>query len=71
MGSHGGDKPLAHRLEELVVLTVTGLDQPSTAGSCAALHWVGTDMVDLRCIPPGCQNGDQLGSAALDADEGL
>ena len=53
------------------VVTVTGLDQLSTAGSCAALHWVGTDMVDLRCIPPGCQNGDQLRSAALDADEGL
>ena len=53
------------------VVPFAGLDQPSTAGSCAALHWVGTDMVDLRCIPPGCQNGDQLGSAALDADEGL
>ena len=52
------------------VVPFAGLDQPSTAGSCAALHWVGTDMVDLRCIPPGCQNGDQLGSAALDADEG-
>ena len=52
------------------VVTVTGLDQLSTASSCAALHWVGTDMVDLRCIPPGRQNGDQSGSAALDAGEG-
>ena len=53
------------------VVPLTGLDQPSTAGSCAALHWVGTDMVDLRCIPPGCPNSDHLRSAAQDADEGL
>ena len=47
---------------------VTGLDQPCTASTSAALHWVGKDMDEM--YPARLQNGDQLGSAALDAAEG-